>query len=149
MCWQLEVLFYLCTFDKMASNQQGLFVTDVALFDKSQFEIDTESGDCIAPIFDIQNGQYWYNIRIPKSMYESKLLNMPMKPHHVRFASHLQDVPLMTDYAGLVNEARQRIDIVNMEWLRSDVHVSKGFATGLIGFTVPYVFQKGVGGTIW
>ncbi|KAK4520014.1 diphosphomevalonate decarboxylase [Mucor velutinosus] len=110
---------------------EGLFVRNVALFDKSQVEEDKEFNCYSAPIFDVNNGYFWYNITTPEDIYNSVVVNMPMKPKHIVFAGYLQDVPLMADYAGTVNESR------------SEVQVPAGFVTGLIGTGVPYIFSKG------
>lgn len=123
--------------------QSGIFVRDVCIFDKSRVHKNQYTNEYEAPIYTVDEGTVWYTITINNEIYETKIAPMPSIPKHVVFSGYLYDVPLMRDYVGMVNEARQRIQIVSFMALNSDIHVPDGFKRTAISTIVPYVFDAG------
>ena len=67
---------------------------------------------------------------------------MPNDFKHVIFSGYLQDVPLMQDYLGLVNESRQHITITSFEYLQSQVDVPASLKA-VNATSVPLEFDLG------
>ena len=79
----------------------------------------------------------------PIFMIINHIAKLDTKPRHVLFTGNLIDVPIMQDYAGLVFESRQKIDVIQMKVLNSGIYVPSTLVEQLGPTLVLYQFTTG------
>ncbi|KAG2190370.1 hypothetical protein INT46_008031 [Mucor plumbeus] len=118
-------------------------IIDVAIFCKAQIQHNVETKTYSIPLYNVEDGKFWYIGEISADMYNEYIVPLDNKPRHLFFSGILYDVPIMEDYLGLVNESRQRIHINTMKILLSDIYVPESLKEELIETIVPYQFISG------
>lgn len=120
-----------------------MVVTDIALFVKNEVQYNQENQSYCMPVYNVNDGSFWYTVCFSEDTYNKFISDLDNKPRHIFFSGVLEDVPIMQDIVGTVNESRQRINLFNLNVLPSDVYVPQKLVNHLISTVVPYTFIPG------
>ena len=117
--------------------------TDVVIICKHKAQYDDENNKYVIPFYNVDDGHFWFTACISSDLYDHHIAKLDAKSQHVLSTGNLIDVPSMQDYAGLVFESRQRINVVQMNVLNSDIYVPSALVEQSGPTLVPYQFTPG------
>jgi hypothetical protein len=98
--------------------------------------IEKVDGYCLFEIYDCCNGNFLYKVKVAERLYEVEETKIRLDhPRYVLMSESLEDVPMMQDFLGVVNEARHILRANSIFVFPSDISVPES----LIGIVAPTI----------
>jgi hypothetical protein len=95
-------------------------------------------------IYDVCDGHFVYKAKVARGSYEAEQSKMRLGlPRYVMVSGVLRDVPMMQDFLGMVNEARQVLEAWQICILPSDISIPENSVDIVAPTVAPLEFSPG------